>query len=176
MASTGFVDATRLASGDPRMSHDIWVTNRESLIHWLDRMAAELQTFRSMLEDARDDELLEIFAGARVDRDAFLNSPPTRIPEKADTGASSDTRKVMMDMMVGGMMGDKLRKMRDLSTGESTTQEDAPAKAPANEPEAPEKQKPPSLGDRIAEGVRRDLEKMERERAEKEARKQQSGD
>ena len=38
MASSGFRDLTRLASGDPEMSHGIWSTNREAMIHWLDRM------------------------------------------------------------------------------------------------------------------------------------------
>ncbi len=169
MASSAFRDMTRLASGDPRMSHDIWVTNRDSLIHWLERMSAELQKLRSLLEDAQDEELLQIFAGARIDRDTFLNSTPVRIPAApADAASMQGTRDVMMDMLIGGMMGDKLRKMRDLTAGQ-------PAQSSATRPDPsaakPEKQPRRSMGDRIAEDVRRDLEKMERKRAEKEARK-----
>jgi prephenate dehydrogenase len=173
MASSGFRDITRLASGDPRMSHDIWVTNRDSVIHWIERMSDELQRLRSLLQDAQDEELLEIFAGARIDRDAFLASPPVRkAPETSD--ASMGTRDLMMDMLVGGMMGEKLRKMRDLTEEPPETgKKAAPATAKAPD-EADEKPARLSLGDRIAEDVRRDLEKMEKKRAEKEAQKQQA--
>jgi hypothetical protein len=89
------------------MSHDIWVTNRDSLIHWLERMSAELEKLASLLQDAQDEELLEMFAGARIDRDVFLNSTPVRTPPvAADSATSAGTRDVMMDMLIGGMMGD----------------------------------------------------------------------
>jgi hypothetical protein len=155
------------------MSHDIWVTNRDSVIHWIERMSDELQRLRSLLQDAQDEELLEIFAGARIDRDAFLASPPVRkAPETSD--ASMGTRDLMMDMLVGGMMGDKLRKMRDLTEEPPEAgKKAAPATAKAPD-EAEEEPARLSLGDRIAEDVRRDLEKMEKKRAEKEAQKQQA--
>jgi len=163
---------TRLASGDPRMSHDIWVTNRDSLIHWLERMSAELEKLASLLQDAQDEELLEIFAGARIDRDAFLNSTPVRTPPAAaDSATSAGTRDVMMDMLIGGMMGDKLRKMRDLT--ENPPPVDASAPKADTVAAKTDKQARQSVGDRIADDVRRDLEKMEQKRAEKEARKQQ---
>jgi hypothetical protein len=76
----------------------------------------------------------------------------------------------MMDMLIGGMMGDKLRKMRDLTENQSPKATPAPKAVGAAEPE---KQTGTSMGDRIADDVRRDLEKMEQKRAEKEARKQQ---
>jgi prephenate dehydrogenase len=167
MASSGFRDVTRLASGDPRMSHDIWVTNREAVIHWLDRMSGELQRFRTLLQDAKDEELLDAFAGAQLDRDAFLTSPPRR--EQRDAGASpGDTRKVMMDMLVGGMMGERMRKLRELAVN-------PPPMPERGEEDAPKKKRM-SIADRIADGVRRDLEKMERARAEKEAKQQRSDD
>jgi prephenate dehydrogenase len=176
IASTGFRDATRLASGDPRMAHDIWVTNRESLIHWLDRMATELQRFKSLLEDANDEELLDVFAGARVDRDAFIVGTPTRTPlDPSQAATAADTRGVMMDMMIGGMLGEKVRKMTDLATNPPPAPESPGGAGSSDTAETPEKKKL-SMTDRIAEGVRRDLEKMERERAEKEARKQKPPD
>jgi prephenate dehydrogenase len=173
MASSGFRDMTRLASGDPRMSHDIWVTNRDSVIHWLERMSAELQKLRSLLEDAHDEELLEMFAGARIDRDVFLNAPPVRTQAAtADPTGGQGTRDLMMDMLIGGMMGDKLRKMRELTEDERTqsaTSSQKPAAGASKEPEEPPRM---TMGDRVAADVQRDLEKMEKKRAEKEARKQ----
>jgi prephenate dehydrogenase len=172
MASSGFRDMTRLASGDPRMSHDIWVTNRDSVIHWLERMSAELQALRSLLEDAQDDQVLEMFAGARIDRDAFLNAPPVRRPAEApDPTGGQGTRDLMMDMLIGGMMGDKVRKMRDLTADQPEKTVGSPKQQ--DDTADPATQAPRSLGDRIAADVQRDLEKMERKRAEKEAQKQQ---
>jgi hypothetical protein len=129
-------------------------------------MSGELQRFRTLLQDAKDEELLDAFAGAQLDRDAFLTSPPRR-EQRAET-SPGDTRKVMMDMLVGGMMGERMRKLRELAVN-------PPPKPEAGEEDAPKKKRM-SIADRIAEGVRRDLEKMERERAEKEAKQQRSDD
>lgn len=162
LASSGFRDATRLASTDATMSHDIWTTNREAIIHWLERMEAELARFRKLLEDANDAELLELFARTQLERDKFLAEPPKRAPAM---GVSSDksARNVLVDMLVGGMVGERLRQAeRDMSEREKRAE-----KPPPRTEEKEEKPRKPSLGDRIAEGVRRDLEKLERERAEK---------
>ena len=43
MSGPGFKDLTRLASGEPEMSHDIFLTNRENVLHWLNRYIGELQ-------------------------------------------------------------------------------------------------------------------------------------
>ena len=77
MASSGFRDVTRLASGDPRMSHDIFLTNRDAAVHWLDRMVEELQRYRGLLQGDTE-ELLESFAKAQIDRDSFLAEPHPR--------------------------------------------------------------------------------------------------
>lgn len=159
LASSGFRDTTRLASTNATMSHDIWTTNREALIHWLGRMEGELARFRKLLEDANDVELLEIFARTQLERDTFIAEPPHRRVESSGAGAL-ERRNVLMDMLVGGMMGDRLRQAeKTMGVREQERKEQR---------EEPEKKKDrPTLGDRIAEGVRRDLERLERERAEK---------
>ena len=43
LAGTGFLGATRLASTDAELSHDICLTNREAVLHWLDRMVEEAE-------------------------------------------------------------------------------------------------------------------------------------
>ncbi len=50
VASTGFRDTTRLASGDPRMHHDICLTNRESIVRWLDVYIGQLEIMRDLIE------------------------------------------------------------------------------------------------------------------------------
>lgn len=46
LASSGYRDTTRLASSDPIMSRDIYLTNRESLSRWADALIAELERLR----------------------------------------------------------------------------------------------------------------------------------
>ncbi len=46
LASTGYRDTTRVASSDPVMSRDIYLTNRESISLWVDALIKELETLR----------------------------------------------------------------------------------------------------------------------------------
>jgi len=72
--------------------------------------------------------------------------------------------------VVGGMVAERMRKIQKLPElmNEARSQADA---EPAGRPGAPQKKRGPSLAERIAEGVRRDLEKMEQKRAREEANK-----
>ncbi len=160
MASTGFRDVTRLASGDPKMSHDIWVTNREALIHWLERMTAELQHFRDLLQDAKDETLLDTFARAQMERDSFIREPPKRVRQAEP--AAPDAGKALLDMLVGGMVSRQIRRAQELPE----LMKQAAAEAPPGE------KRKLSVADRMAEGVRRDLEKLAKKRAEREAPEQ----
>jgi len=161
MASSGFTDTTRLASTDPTMSHDIWTTNREAIIHWLERMEGELGRFRKLLEDANDAELLDTFARTQIERDSFLLDPPRRTAESSMPG-QDDSRGIMLDMLVGGMVADKVRRaQKDIEASERSTDKRQPRDKPDEKGE-----RRSSFGDRIAEGVRRDLEKLEAERGE----------
>lgn len=155
MASSGFRDVTRLASGDPAMSHGIWLTNREAVIHWLDRMTEELRRFRDMLKDARDEDLLQTFVRAQVERETFLAQPPRR---QKDPGPQLDTHKTVMDMLIGGMAAEQLRKAQKIPQ----LIREAPAA------ESGDGEKKPSLADRIARDIRRDLEKLEKKKAARE--------
>jgi prephenate dehydrogenase len=57
LASTGYRDVTRLAAADPRVTGDIFTTNREALLHWIDEFHRELGRLREMV--ARGDSDLE---------------------------------------------------------------------------------------------------------------------
>lgn len=156
MASSGFRDVTRLASSDPRMSHDIWVTNREAVIHWLERIEAELRRFRGLLQDANDEALFETFARAQIERETFLSQPARRAGPTAAV-PEPDAGKAVLDLLVGGMLAERMRKVQKLPEL---------MKEPSKEP-AEGSQRRPSLAERIADDVRRDLEKLERKRAAK---------
>ncbi len=70
LAATGFRDVSRLASGDPRMHHDICVTNAEAIRPWLLRTARSLEALAAMLDDG--DAVLRLFERAKRERDTFL--------------------------------------------------------------------------------------------------------
>ncbi len=82
LAASGFRDLTRLASGDPRMSHDICLTNREPIIRWIDSYIEELNTLRNLInqggmhgdsaEDEGSEKLEDAFKRAREEREDWL--------------------------------------------------------------------------------------------------------
>ncbi len=144
MASSGFRDVTRLTSGDPRMSHDIFLTNRDAAIHWLDRMGDELRRYRDLLE-GDEEELLETFARAQMDRDTFIAEPRPRRLEVDQP----DVRRELMNSLIGGWISDRIKKAQELP---GLLRE-------ADEARAKDKR---SRSQRIAEDIRRDLEKLER--------------
>lgn len=67
LASSGFEDLTRLASGDPVMHRDICTTNPEHIVAWMDAYIGELYDLRNMLagEDGPDpSEVQKVFVEA----------------------------------------------------------------------------------------------------------------
>lgn len=71
-AAGGFRDFTRIASSDPVMWRDIFVTNGEATVKILDKYMADLQTLREVLLAGDAEQLHTIFKRARKSRDAFL--------------------------------------------------------------------------------------------------------
>jgi prephenate dehydrogenase len=163
MAGPAFRDLTRLASGDPGLALGIWRTNREAVIHWIERMMAELGRYRNMLQDAQDEQLLQAFAEAQLQRDEFIAHPPQRQPVETE---KVDQEKAVLDMLVGGIMADKLRKAQKIP-------EMMRERPELTEDEEKQGVKKLSTAERIAEGVRRDLEKLEAEREAKEQKKRE---
>ena len=71
LAASGYRDMSRLASGDPLMSRDICLTNRQPIVEWIDSYIAELEGLRRlMLED--DERLEDVFKEARRQRESWL--------------------------------------------------------------------------------------------------------
>ncbi len=76
LASSGFRDTTRLATGDPTMYHDIALTNRQAILPWLEAYITQLQTLRNLLQTSQEDEdrrLKRLFSDARKNRDVLLS-------------------------------------------------------------------------------------------------------
>jgi prephenate dehydrogenase len=100
LAGPGFRDTTRLASTNPDLGHDIALTNRENLLHWLDRYIEELRRYRALIVDETQEELYKTLLKVQLDRDAFLKKPPERErpPPNVETASAGER---MLAFMVG---------------------------------------------------------------------------
>jgi len=114
LAGPGFRDTTRLASSSPDLSHDICLTNRENLVHWIDRYMEELQRLRRLIEDeASQEDLIAAFARVQATRDAFLEAPPAKPqPSRAIDIASAGDQ--MLSFMVGDYVVRRTREVEEM--------------------------------------------------------------
>jgi prephenate dehydrogenase len=106
LAGPGFRDLTRLASGDPTMSRDIMMTNREAVLHWITRLQNELSTVKEAIETGHE-PVYDLFRSTQFDRDTFMMNPPERRrPEGIEPPSAQDA---MGRLFVGGLY-DKLKE------------------------------------------------------------------
>jgi prephenate dehydrogenase len=107
LASSGFRDVTRLASGSPEMSEDICRTNRENVVHWLDRMVAEIRKYRELVEGDDEEALFRAFATAKRERDEFLagGAKPRRDERPAEASVS------VSDLLLGRWATQRTREI-----------------------------------------------------------------
>jgi len=73
LASSGYRDVTRLASGDSRIYTDICLTNRRSIVRWTDDFITELRRFRKLVAEG-DEALEKAFNETREAREKWLKS------------------------------------------------------------------------------------------------------
>lgn len=114
VAGPGFRDTTRLASSSPSMSHDISLTNRKNLVHWIDRYLEELQGLRTIIDSSdTQEELIERFATVQAARDAFMVAPPPKpVPEQPTDPMTAGER--MMSFMVGEYVVRRTKEVQEL--------------------------------------------------------------
>ena len=115
VASSGFHDMSRLASGDTVMHRDICITNPEPIVAWIDTFIRELYKVRQLLADSDNldsEAILDIFVRARDERAKWLAgeygaqarqyNPHSELPTFAQS---------MGDMFVGRRLMDAQRRM-----------------------------------------------------------------
>lgn len=81
VASTGFRDTTRVASGDPHLWLDIFTSNREAVVAAIDEFSAELAVFRNALAKKKDVRVLQLLNAAKQGRDAWLRRSVGEVEE-----------------------------------------------------------------------------------------------
>ena len=110
MAGPGFRDLTRLESGEPEMSHDIFLTNRANVLHWLDRYIGELQKLADMIDSREDNEsLYKTLTVTQIERDRFIDKLPERETVKnMELPSSSDA---FLTMMTGTLVQQRAKEL-----------------------------------------------------------------
>lgn len=109
LASSGFRDTTRLASSSPEMAHDIMQTNRDNIIHWIDRLMDELYKYRKAIEAGESEPLLGHFARPQIERDNFLTAGPPQRGAREPIPTLS-----MSDFLFGSKIGSIMKKQEEI--------------------------------------------------------------
>jgi prephenate dehydrogenase len=112
MAGPAFHDLTRLASGQPEMAQDIFLSNRENVLHWLDRYIAELQKVRDLVQDEDRERMFRQLAEVQFERDTFVQNPPKRedFGPKMDMPSPGET---FMSIMGGALWAQRSKEMTE---------------------------------------------------------------
>ena len=112
VASTGFKDLTRLASGSPEMSRDICATNPELIIRWLDQFKNEIDSFKTLLQEGDPEVLWKFFDDLWEARDRWLQDKILAKGLVPSQGLPT-TIEMMGGMVLGDRSAGKLREMWD---------------------------------------------------------------
>jgi prephenate dehydrogenase len=115
LTAGGFRDTTRLAAGSPAMHRDIVVTNRDSVLRWIDTLTETLAEFRQHL--AADDEAavgkIEAFFDQARDARADWATMTTREGELLQGTASEMTTESVGDHMGRMFLGGFAKRLRN---------------------------------------------------------------
>ncbi len=117
LASSGFRDLSRLASGDAIMHRDISITNREPIVSWIDSFIRELYEIRNILnEDSGPDPATveELFEHASEERNRWLAGAVTP-GGRTQQGASAipSFSESMGEMLLGSKGMEAQRRFLD---------------------------------------------------------------
>jgi prephenate dehydrogenase len=109
LTAGGFRDVSRLAAASAEMHRDICVTNRESILRWVDQSITELQAMRSLIAAGTpesDEKLLDSFNQARDARAEWATAERRAgalIQDTNDELSSTTMGEQMGQMLMGGM-------------------------------------------------------------------------
>jgi prephenate dehydrogenase len=115
IAGPAFRDLTRLASGQPEMAHDICLTNRENIVHWIDRYMEEIYRLRDLVQNAEGDEdLFRAFVEAQLARDSFMDHLPERDPPGSMMTEVPTSNDAFMTLVAGGYLAQRAKDVTNL--------------------------------------------------------------
>lgn len=118
LASSGFKDTTRLASGSPEMAHDIVMTNRDNIIHWIDRFQVELSRFREMIATGESKAVLETFGKPQFERDNYMVSGPPRRDQFGPQVENVGLGDLLLGTKISGYLKKQQEMIKDMESRE----------------------------------------------------------
>jgi hypothetical protein len=93
------------------MAHDIMVTNRENILHWIDRFQDELSRLRATIAAGESEGVIGAFTRAQMERDNYLvNGAPSR----EQRGEPIETVS-LGDMLLGSKITSYMKKQQELA-------------------------------------------------------------
>jgi prephenate dehydrogenase len=112
LAAGGFRDTTRVAGTHPDMAHDIAVTNRTQLIHWIERYRESLRELQERIADVEGEEdLYRFLATTSIEHGAFMSGKVGRV-EIDQKGVAMPE---MSDFVFGTYFAEKMREITSRS-------------------------------------------------------------
>jgi len=91
------------------MAHDIMISNRDNVLHWIDRFQEELSRFRAAIAAGETLPVLEAFARPQLERDNYMvNGAPRR-----DAGEPIETIS-LGDMLLGSKISGMMKKQQEI--------------------------------------------------------------
>jgi len=75
LASSGYHDLTRLASGNPEVNSHICLSNQDAIVDWIDKFSQELERYRQLVTEG-DKRLEQALAQANKARQEWLEQTP----------------------------------------------------------------------------------------------------
>ena len=104
-----FRKMTAFNSGDPSLTTEIAITNREQLQHWIDRFVLELHRVRNLLDEP-EEEIFREYSTAQINYAKYLSGEDMD-PDQANQQDIPDATSQMAALLVSQRLYDKVRDM-----------------------------------------------------------------
>ena len=128
LASSGYSDISRLASGDAIMHRDICLTNREPIVAWIDSFIRELYEYRKILADEDEvdqDAVQKVFDDAHIARAKWLAGEANQRGRDFNPNRELPTfAESMGDMFVGRKAMEMRSRVQRLWSGDDKRDRD----------------------------------------------------
>ncbi len=108
-AGDTFRSMTAFNSGDPSLTTEIAVTNKEQVQHWIDRFVLELNRVRNLLDEEEEDVFRE-YSSAQINHAKFLTGDDID-PDAGSQPELPDATSQMAALLVSPRLYDRVRQM-----------------------------------------------------------------
>ena len=108
-AGETFRSMTAYNSGDPSMTTEIAITNKEQVQHWIDRFVLELNRVRNLLDEEEEDVFRE-YASAQINHAKFLGGDDMD-PDLGSQPELPDATSQMAALLISPRLYDRVKSM-----------------------------------------------------------------